>query len=219
MRNSADQISMIDKANPMWLEELPCPVALSSRDRSYYLLNAAARGLFGFSEEDLLTRPSLWAEQIHADDRENFFKSQQELAIRENVVRCDYRFFPKGVTEPIWIREVSVIANRQPSILWNVISSFTEISDLQTRHSSAERATKSTDILKPLFHDLQNRLQVVVMTLELANRGLVEMDSDRLLQIVHSIKYSVENAQKRINPPKRQASYLRMRPRRGSQST
>jgi len=218
MKNSADQISTINKANPMRLEELPCAIALSSRDRSFYLLNSAAKGMLRFSEEDLMTHPSLWAEQIHADDRENFFKSQQELAIRD-VVRCDYRFFPKGVTEPIWIREISVIANRQPTIPWNVISAFTEISDLQIGHSNGERATKSTDFLKSLFHDLQNRLQVVLMTLELANRGLVEMDSERLLQIVHSIKYSVENAQNRLNPPKRQAAYVTTRPRRGSQST
>jgi len=91
---------MIDKTKPVWLEELPCPVALSSRDRSFYLLNSAAKGIFGFTEEDLVIHPWLWAEQIHADDREKFFKSQQELAIRQNVVRCDYRFFPKGMAEP-----------------------------------------------------------------------------------------------------------------------
>ena len=213
MRNSPNQISTVDKANPKWFEELPCPIALSSRDRSFYLLNSAAKDMFQFSEEDLLTHPSLWAEQIHADDREKFFKSQQELAIREDVVRCDYRFFPKGVTEPIWIREVSVIANRQPIIPWNVISAFTEISDLQARHSRAESTTNSIDILKPLFHDLQNRLQVVLMTLEFAKKGLAEIDSDRLLQIVYSMKHSVENAQGRLTPPDKEGSYLKTRRR------
>jgi hypothetical protein len=195
---------MIDKTKPVWLEELPCPVALSSRDRSFYLLNSAAKGIFGFTEEDLVIHPWLWAEQIHADDREKFFKSQQELAIRQNVVRCDYRFFPKGMAEPSWIREVSVIANWQPSIPWNVLSVFTEITDLQPRHSSAERTTKSTKMVKTLFHDLQNRLQVMVMTIESAKRGFEKIDFDRLLQTVYSMKYSVENAQKGFNPPKTQ---------------
>jgi len=206
MKNPPDQFSTVDKTKPMWLEELPCPVALFSRDRSFYLLNFAAKRMFQFSEEDLLSHPSLWAEQIDADDRDNFFKSQEELASRGNVVRCDYRFFPKGATEPIWIRELSIIANRQANIPWNIVSAFTEISDLQRRHSGAERIRKRIDILKPLFHDLQNRLQVLVMSLELAKRGLMEIDSDFLLQMVYSMKHSVENAQGCLNSSGRRGS-------------
>lgn len=194
-----------DKTMRLWLDTLPCPVAVWSRDRSFYLLNSAAKRVIQFSEEDLLSDGLFWLERVHADDQENFLKFQEELVKWEIPVPCDYRFFPKGATEPIWIREVSVVAVHQGNIPGNIISVYTDISDLKHAHSSTKKASNSINIIKPLIHDLQNRLQVVIMGLELASRGLEkELDSERLLRIVYSMKHSLEDARDCLNPSQRE---------------
>jgi hypothetical protein len=193
-----------DKKMRLWLDSLPCPVAIWSRDRSFYLLNGSAKRVFQFSEEDLLSHGLFWLERIHADDQESFLKFQEELVKQEIPVPCDYRIFPKGATEPIWIREFSVVAYHQGIIPWNIISAYTDISDLKHAHSSTKKAGNSINIIKPLIHDLQNRLQVVIMGLELASRGIEkEFDSERLLRIVYSMKHTLEDTRECLNPSHR----------------
>jgi PAS domain-containing protein len=203
------QCNQLDQQTRIWLQTLPCPVALWSRDRSFYLLNRSAKGVIQFSEEDLLSHASFWLEQVHADDQENFLNFQEELVKREMPVSYDYRFFPKGATEPIWIREVSVVANHKEIIPWNIVSAYTDISDLKHAHASRKRASNSINVIRPLIHDLQNRLQVVIMGLELASRGLKkEFDSERLLRMAYSMKYSLEDARDCLNSSQREDRFI-----------
>lgn len=187
-----------------FLEMIPCPAALWSRDRSFYLLNESAKSLIRFSEKDLLNRPSLWTERIHPADQQKFFRSQKELAKSESSASCDYRFFPKGATQPIWIRDFSVFAKQEGIVPWDVISTYIEISDLKAVGSAENDEGATRTIIERLVHDLKNGLHTTTMGLELAQAGVNEHpDLSRLLVGMHSMRDSLQNLQDCILPVER----------------
>jgi hypothetical protein len=185
------------------LEMIPCPAALWSRDRSSYLLNGFASHLFRFSENDLVNHPSLWIECIHPADRQKFVQYQKEFALSVSSASCDYRFFPKGATQPIWIRDISGLAKQEDAVPWDVFSTFTEVSDLKGAVSTDNKGAKGT-IIADLIHDLTNRLHTVSMGLELANTGVNgRAEISRLLIEMQSMRDSLQNLRDCIQPAKR----------------
>jgi len=183
---------------------IPCPAALWSRDRSFYLLNESARRLIRFSEKDLSNHPSFWTECIHPADQQKFFRSQKELALSVSSASCDYRFFPKGETQPIWIRDISVLAKQEDTVPWDVISTFTEVSDLKGAVLTENNEGTKGISIEHLFHDLTNRLHKVSMGLELAKAGVNgHVDISKLLIEMHSMCASLQDLQDCIQPAKR----------------
>jgi hypothetical protein len=197
------------------LEMIPCPAALWSRDRSSYLLNGFASHLFRFSENDLANHPSFWIECIHPADRQKFFRYQKAFAVSASPASCDYRFFPKGATQPIWIRDFSVLAKQEDAVPWDVFSTFTEVSDLKGAVSTENKGAKGT-IIEHLIHDLTNRLHTVSMGLELVNTGVHgHAEIGRLLTETQSMRDTLQDLRDCIQPAKRSlgcqdpASHLR----------
>jgi len=186
------------------LEMIPCPAALWSRDRSFYLLNESAKCLIRFSEKDLSNRPSFWTERIHPADQQKFFRSQKELAKSKSSASCDYRFFPKGATQPIWIRDFSILAKQEGVVPWDVISTYIEVSDLKVAVSTENNEGATRTIIERLIHDLQNGLHTATMGLELAKAGVNEhADISRLLVAMHSMRDSLQDLQDCILPLER----------------
>ena len=187
-----------------FLEMIPCPAALRSRDRSFYLLNECAKRLIRFSEKDLSNRPSFWTECIHPADQQKFCQSQKDLALNVSSASCDYRFFPKGATSPIWIRDISVLAKQEDTVPWDVISTFTEVSDLKGAVSTENNEGATGTIIEHLIHDLTNRLHKVSMGLELVDAGIYrQADFSRLLLEMQSMQNSLQDLRDCIQPAKR----------------
>ena len=73
-----------------------------------------------------------------------------------------------------WLREVSVLSSNQSHGPAYVISTYIEINDLKEsrkeREAELSEATR-VDILKSLFHDVQNCIQIVRMEIELTEFG------------------------------------------------
>ena len=187
-----------------FLERIPCPAALRSRDRSFYLINECAKRLIRFSENDLSIRPSFWTECIHPADQQKFCQSQKELALNVSAASCDYRFFPKGATQPIWIRDISVLAKQENKVPWDVISTFTEVSDLKSAISTETNDGATGSIIEHLIHDLTNRLHKVSMGLELVDAGIYrQADFSRLRSEMQSMQDSLQDLRDCIQPAKR----------------
>jgi hypothetical protein len=187
-----------------FLEMIPCPAALWSRDRSFYLLNESAKSLIRFSKKDLLNRPSFWTERIHPADQQKFLRSQKELAKGESSASCDYRFFPKGAAQPIWIRDFSVLGKQEGMVPWDVISTYIEVSDLKAVVSTENNEGATRTIIERLVHDLKNGLHTATMGLELAKAGVNEhADVSRLLVGMHSMRDSLQDLQDCILPVER----------------
>jgi len=200
---------MLHKSGPddkqICIETLPCAIALLSREGSFCLLNGPAKRLIEFAEKDLLNRPSFWREHIHADDQKDFFKFREKLVRLETPAFCDYRFFPKNATEPIWIREVSVFASDR-TIPWDIASVYTKISDFKLLVTN--RASSVNQIILPLIHELQNRLQVMSMGLKLAKMGFTqEWHSDRFIELVRSMKHAIQDMRDRFEASEGEAAF------------
>jgi hypothetical protein len=178
-------------------------------------LNGFASHLFRFSENDLANHPSFWIECIHPADRQKFFRYQKAFAVSASPASCDYRFFPKGATQPIWIRDFSVLAKQEDAVPWDVFSTFTEVSDLKGAVSTENKGAKGT-IIEHLIHDLTNRLHTVSMGLELVNTGVHgHAEIGRLLTETQSMRDTLQDLRDCIQPAKRSlgcqdpASHLR----------
>jgi hypothetical protein len=153
-------------------EMIPGAVSLWSRDRSVWLLNESAKRMINYSEADFVNRPSLWLERVHSDDREKYCKFVEELDKDQPPAPCDYRFFPRNALRPKWIREQSVVLGRdQNGAALDVISAFTDISDVKPSHGAVAKKD-DRDSAKLLIHELHNCFHKISMELELAQMDL-----------------------------------------------
>ena len=168
------------------VDALPVAVAVWHTDHSFQSINSRATRLTGFSDSDLIADPGIWIRQIHPDDRAALSASWVELREGKQEISCDYRFFPKGSQTFIWLRELS-ISSRHPSYgPASVISAYIEINDLKEPRQEPE--ANRADILKSLFHDVQNCIQVVRMEIELTEFGFQkEMEAAKLVKTLSSV--------------------------------
>jgi hypothetical protein len=151
---------------------IPGAVSLWSRDRSVWQLNESAKRMINYSEADFVNRPSLWLERVHSEDRENYCRFVGDLDKDQPPAPCDYRFFPRNALRPKWIREQSVVLGRdQNGAALNVISAFTDISDVKPSHDAVAKKD-DRDSAKLLIHELHNCFHKISMELELAQMDL-----------------------------------------------
>ena len=173
------------------LDALPVAIAVWHTDHSLQSINSHAIRLTGFSDSDLSADHGLWIRQIHPDDRAAFSASWGELRKGKREISCDYRLFPKGSRTSTWLREVSVLSRNQSHGPAYVISTYIEINDLKNSRHEPEAELSETarvDILKSLFHDVQNCIQVVRMEIELTEFGFQkEMEATKLAKTLSSV--------------------------------
>jgi PAS fold len=166
----------------------PGAMSLWSRDRSFCLLNKQARRLFKYCGADFVRSPSLWLERIHPNDRSTFCRSVQALDEGKPTMQCDYRFFPPGEREPIWIRELAQLAQNHKDNDRGIISAYTEISDLKSAHGVEKKRTDTDEKAKVLMHDVQNVIHKFSMEIELVLIDLKrKLDCHDVLRTIDSI--------------------------------
>jgi PAS domain S-box-containing protein len=173
------------------VDALPVAIAVWHTDHSLQSINSYAIRLTGFSDSDLVADHGLWVRQIHPDDRAAFSASWGELRKGKREISCDYRLFPKGSRTSTWLREVSVLSRNQSHGPAYVISTYIEINDLKNSRQEPEAELNKTarvDMLKGLFHDVQNCIQVVRMEIELTEFGFQkEMEATKLAKTLSSV--------------------------------
>ena len=182
----------------VFLEMIPCAISLWTRARSYCLLNGSAKRLINYSEADFLNQPSFWIDRIHPDDQQTFLRAQERLAKSKSPVSCDYRFFPKDADRPLWIREISALCDGQSKTAWDILSVYTDISDLKaTKAENKERPL--ADAVKLLTHEFQNCVHKINMELDLAGLGLRGKFHDTdLVNAVDSMNRSLADLRSRL---------------------
>jgi len=187
-----------DQVRAFW-EMIPCAISLWTRDRSYCLLNESAKRLFNYSEADFLNHPSLWMDRIHPDDQQNFLEVQERLVKSKSPVSCDYRFFPKNADRPLWIRENSALCQGQNKTAWDILSVYTEISDLKATNSPETKENSHTDAVKLLTHEFQNCVHRINMELDLAGLGLTgKFHYNDLVNAVDSMNRSLADLRSQL---------------------
>src|SRR5262245_22922715 len=173
------------------VDALPVAIAVWYADHSLQSINSHAIRLTGFSASDFIADRGLWIRQIHPDDRARVSTLWDEFREGKREISCDYRFFPKGSHSSTWLREVSVLSRNQSQGPAYVVSTYIEINDLkesrQERETELSEATRAY-ILKSLFHDVQNCIQVVRMEIELTEFGFQkQMQAAKLTKTLSSV--------------------------------
>lgn len=186
------------------VDALPVAIAVWHTDHSLQSINSHAVRLTGFSDSDFIADPGLWIGQVHPEDRAAVSASWGELRKGKREISCDYRFFPKGSRTSTWLREVSVLSRNQSHGPAYVISTYIEINDLkesrQEREAELSEAAR-VDILKTLFHDVQNCIQVVRMEIELTESGFQkEMEAAKLGKTLSSVDRLLKELRDYLGP-------------------
>jgi signal transduction histidine kinase len=186
------------------VDALPVAIAVWHTDHSLQSINSHATRLTGFSDSDFIADLDLWIKQIHREDRGGFSASWREFHSGKREISCDYRFFPKGSRTSTWLREFSVLSRNQSHGPAYVISTYIEITDLKESHQEREaelsEATR-VDILKSLFHDVQNCIQVVRMEIELTEFGFQkEMEAAKLAKTLSSVDRLLKELRDYLGP-------------------
>jgi hypothetical protein len=184
----------------------PCAMIFWSARYSACVLNMEARRLTGFSTSDLQHTPSLWVSRIHARDRALFSATRERLQGGEKKVQCDYRFFPKGGTEVLWLRETASLFLSPQGEVEGVISVYTEISDLKkrcrTKGRELAKAASEEGIIEEFVHAAQNNLQGISMGLDLLriNHG-DSFESDTIFRGVERSSRLLREIREYFTPP------------------
>ncbi len=186
------------------VDALPVAIAVWQVDHSLQSINSHAIRLTGFSDSDLIADPGLWIRQVHPDDRAAFSTVWGKFRKGEREISCDYRFLPKGSGTFTWLREVSVLSPNQSHGPAYVISTYIEINDLkESHHEQAAGLTEAArvDILKRLFHDVQNCIQIVQMEMELTQFDFQKnVDAPKLIETLSSVDRLLKELRNHLGP-------------------
>jgi light-regulated signal transduction histidine kinase (bacteriophytochrome) len=113
------------------------------------------------------------------------------------LTQCDYRFFPRSEREPIWIRERAALATKETNP--QIVSAYTEISDLRSTNGAEKEKADNDEAAKELIHDFQNVVQKVSMEVEFALMDLKKrFDSDYVLHTIDSIDNSLQGLRDQV---------------------
>ena len=186
------------------VDALPVAIAVWQLDHSFQSINSHAIRLTGFSDSDLIADPALWIGQIHPDDRAAFSAVWGKFRKGEREISCDYRFLPKGSRTFTWLREVSVLSPNQSHGPAYVISTYIEINDLKESRKERDADLSEAarlDILRSLFHDVQNCIQIVRMEIELTEFGFQkEMEAAKLAKTLSSVDRLLRDLRDYLGP-------------------
>jgi PAS domain S-box-containing protein len=90
------------------LDQLPAMVYISDAGvlGTWHYVSAGIRAILGFSPEEWMADPRLWARQVHPDDRASVFGAEEEL--RDPDVPAEYRMCHRD-GRTVWVRDEAVL--------------------------------------------------------------------------------------------------------------
>ena len=181
-----------------FLEVVPSAAVIWSSPRTVFALNESARRLIGFSESDVVEDSQFWSKRVYCRDRIIFAERQKKMERGAPEITCDYRFYPKGLNEPIWIREI-IFPLRDSNVEWKWISMFSDISERKRPLSECSHAFFGEELRESigcLFHEIKNRLHLLSMELELAELdSAASLDSKKFAGALKELNHSIQELQ------------------------
>ena len=192
-----------DADSKAFLEVVPSAAVIWSSPRTVCALNESARRLIGFSESDVVEDSRFWSKRVYCRDRNIFAERQKKMESGAPEITCDYRFYPKGLNEPIRIREI-MFSLRDPNVEWKWISMYSDISELKRPSSECRHAFFGEEMRESigcLFHGIKNRLHLLSMELQLAELdSAASLDTKKFAGTLDELNHSIKELQDYLSP-------------------
>lgn len=191
-----------------FLDPLPAGVGVWYVHPFFCVFNRPAVQLTGFSDRDFQQDDSLWLSRVHPGDQEVVSTARRELKVEKKRVACDYRFFPNGSRDKIWIRDISLPFQNLNGEIDGIISVYTDISGLM---ADSKQGTQIKDdlrtVIKGLAHDVRNYVHVICGAVELLqlSRSLT-FEAPRIIRAGTGINRLVGELEEYCFPPNTQFS-------------
>jgi PAS domain S-box-containing protein len=207
------------------VEQLPVVTYIAASDAAGHMLYVSPQieSLLGFSPDEWLARPELWAQQLHPEDRQRVLAEYAHSVANRTGFSTEYRLLTRHGRE-VWVRsEGAVILDDagQPPRIQGIMIDVTERKraeeELQRQREAlfhAEKVTTMGQILAGVAHELNNPLAVVASYTELLREmtldGLMAERVEKVYRSVQRCARIVKNffALARQHPTERQQVQL-----------
>ena len=148
------------------LDQLPAILYVSEVgvEGRWLYVSAGAQAILGFSPSEWIDDPSLWARQMHPDDRARIFAREESLI--EPAAPDEYRLLDRD-GKTVWVRdEAALVTDSQGRLRWHGV-----ISDITDRKLAEAELRRRAEVIRyQAVHDPLTSLP---------NRALFQ---DRLIQ-------------------------------------
>lgn len=132
--------------------------------------NHGVTNLFGYTREEMMTKPGSWTERLHPDDREQALEAiYGTLNSERNRLHCLYRFIRKDNTVAT-VEEHGFVIRDKEGVAIRLIGGMTDITQkrqLEEQLSHAQRLQTVGELTGGVAHDFNNLLTVIQGNAEL----------------------------------------------------
>jgi diguanylate cyclase (GGDEF)-like protein/PAS domain S-box-containing protein len=153
----------------MLLDQLPAILYVSEVGVAgkWLYVSAGVMAILGFSAEEWIADPGLWARQMHPDDRDRMFARESSLV--EPTLPDEYRMHRRDGST-VWVRdEAALVTDAQGRVRWHGV-----ISDITDRKlAEAELERRAEVIRHQAVHDPLTSLPNRVLFQERLDQALV----------------------------------------------
>jgi diguanylate cyclase (GGDEF)-like protein/PAS domain S-box-containing protein len=113
-------------------------VAEPGEDGQWRYVSPQIKVMLGYSPEEWLADPLLWANRVHPDDRERVLEEEARFTSTHDPLACEYRMIARDGTV-VWVRDDAVFRTRRPGrpeIMDGILTDITELKVMegQLRH-------------------------------------------------------------------------------------
>ena len=155
--------------------------------------------LLGYSVEEWMVDPQLWANSIHPDDREWVYEDNVRHTAEKGLYRAEYRMLTAD-GRTVWVREESsaVVDADGASIYWRgLLLDVTELKETE------QKLRRSLDMLRHAMAERRLLLRRVEDSSEQERRRIAGGIHDDSIQVMASVSLRLQALHSSI-PPERQ---------------
>jgi diguanylate cyclase (GGDEF)-like protein/PAS domain S-box-containing protein len=176
-------------------------VAEPGEDGHWNYVSPQIEVMLGYTPEEWLADPLLWADRIHPDDRDQVVEEEVRFASTREPLACEYRMIARDGTV-VWVRDDAVFRMRRrgrADVMDGILTDITELKvmEMQLRHMAGHdhmtglcnRHRFEEELGRALAHTLRYGTPAALLMLDLdgvkeVNDELGHHAGDTLLKLV-----------------------------------
>lgn len=170
------------------LEQIPTVILVSGVDGSTVYISPQVEAVLGYSPEEWLADPDIWADRLHPDDREKMLAVKAHSAATGEPLSADYRILARD-GRVAWIREASVLVREDmdgPTLLQGIMLDITELK--LARH----QLEVSFEHLRQIDDDRQRLMDHLMFAQEEERRRVAAEMHDGVGQLLVSASFWIQ---------------------------